>query len=85
MITVDITEDKKFLYLMSPYMQEMTLVRSAFVREINNAWFLKKKSKFIETKRAFITDLGYMPVGLWLDLIQYCKDNNIALGFTPAA
>lgn len=61
------------------------MVKAAFVREVKNAWFLRKKSKFIETKRGFISDLGYMPVGLWLDLIQYCKDNNVQCEFTPNA
>lgn len=85
MITIDITEDNKFLYLMSPYVQELNIVKAAFVREVKNAWLLRKKSKFIETKRAFITDLGYMPVGLWLDLLQYCKQNNIQCNFTQRA
>lgn len=82
MLTIDITEDKRFLYLMTPFVQELNLVKSAFVREIKNAWFLKKKSKFIETKRAFVTDLGYMPIGLWLDLLKYCQENNIQCNFT---
>lgn len=85
MLTIDITEDTKFLYLMSPFIQEFNMVKAAFIREVKNAWFLRKKSKFIETKRCFITELGYMPIGLWLDLIQYCKENNIQCNFTPKA
>lgn len=74
---IDITKDNQFLYLSNMYPYEMNLIRGNFTKEIDNAWFLKKKSKFIETTRCFVSDLGYMPVGLWVDLLAYCKQAGI--------
>lgn len=63
---------------------EMGMIKGNFTKEINNAWFLKKKSKYIETTRCFVSDLGYMPVGLWADLLAYCKQANIPCEYSVA-
>lgn len=81
---VDITYDRQYLYLTSDYPVEMTAVRNAFTCEVKNAWLLRKKSSLIETRRCFVSDHGYMPVGLWQDLLKFCKAQNIFCELTPA-
>lgn len=70
---IDITEDRMFLFLSNMFPYEMNLIRGNFTKEVDNAWFLKKKSKFIPTTQTFVSELGYMPAGLWADLLSYCK------------
>ena len=41
-MTVDITFDKKYFVLSSDYIFELNVIRTAFTREIPNAWMLKK-------------------------------------------
>lgn len=74
---IDITPDTKYLYITSENIQELILLKRDFTREVNNAWLLRKKSQFIVTERLFFSDFGYMPTGLWLDLLQWCKKNSI--------
>lgn len=80
---IDITYDKQYLFLSSDYPVEITAVRNAFTCEIKNAWLLKKKSKLINTQRCFVSDHGYMPIGLWMDLLSFCKVNNIYCELSP--
>lgn len=62
---IDITYDKQYLLLTSDYITEINAVRNAFTCEVKNAWLLRKKSSLIETRRCFVSNHGYMPVGLW--------------------
>lgn len=80
---IDITYDKQYLLLTSDYITEINAVRNAFTCEVKNAWLLRKKSSLIETRRCFVSNHGYMPVGLWQDLLVYCKTNNIYCELSP--
>lgn len=79
---IEITYDKKFIQLTNLYPYEMQILKKEFTREIKNAWLLKKKSKLINTERTYINDMGYMPIGLWLDLIKVCQQYNFKLEYS---
>ena len=81
-MNVDITYDNQYLVCSSDYPYELQLLRNFLTREISNAWLLKKKMPYINTERCFINEYGMVPVGLWLEIIQFCKQYNINLVMT---
>ena len=84
-MTVDITFDKKYFVLSSDYIFELNVIRTAFTREIPNAWMLKKITNIQNTERCFMNQYNMIPVGLWLELIKIAKQFNITLDLTDKA
>ena len=80
-MTVDITYDNKY----SQYVFELHVIRTAFTREIKNAWMLKKISKIQNTDRCFMNSYNMIPTGLWLELVKVAKSNNIVMNMTENA
>ena len=74
---IDITYDNKFLVCQSEQPEENTILKNALTRELQDAWILKKSKPHINTERCFINSYGMVPIGLWLDVINICKEFNI--------
>ena len=79
---IDITYDNQYLVCNSDYPYELQLLKNFLTREISNAWLLKKKMPYINTERCFINEYGMVPVGLWLEVLQFCKQFNISANLT---
>ena len=79
---IDITYDNQYLVCNSDYPYELQLLKNFLTREIENAWLLKKKMPYINTERCFINEYGMVPVGLWLEVLQFCKQYNIPANLT---
>ena len=82
---VDITFDQEYFVLSSDYIFELNVLRTALTREIPNAWMLKKITSVQNTDRCFMNNYNMVPVGLWLEIINICKQNNIQVQFTEKA
>lgn len=82
---VDITQDNQYFVLSSNYIFELNVIRTAFTREIPNAWMLKKITSIQNTDRCFMNNYNMIPVGLWLEIIKVAKKFNIAMELSPAA
>lgn len=82
---VDITYDQQYFVLSSDYIFELNVVRTALTREIPNAWMLKKITSIQNTDRCFMNNYNMVPVGLWLEVINVCKQNNIQVQFSDKA
>lgn len=82
---VDITFDNEYFVLSSDYIFELNVIRTALTREIPNAWMLKKITSVQNTDRCFMNNYNMVPVGLWLEIIKVCKENNIQVQFTERA
>ena len=76
-MNIDITEDYMFLLCSSDYPAEMEYLTKFLTREIDNAWIMEKTIPNISTERCFINSYGMVPVGLWLEVLKFCKSNNI--------
>ena len=79
---IDITYDNQYLVCNSDYPYELQLLKNFLTREISNAWLLKKKMPYINTERCFMNEYGMVPVGLWLEVLQFCKQFNISANLT---
>lgn len=79
---IDITYDNQYLVCNSDYPYELQLLKNFLTRELSNAWLLKKKMPYINTERCFINEYGMVPVGLWLEVLQFCKQFNITANLT---
>lgn len=82
---VDITYDYQYLVCNSDYPYELKLLKNFLTREVPNAWLIRKKMPYLSTERCFINEYGMVPVGLWLEIIQFCKQYNINLVLTKNA
>lgn len=82
---IDITYDNQYFVLSSDYIFELNVVRTALTREIPNAWMLKKITSIQNTDRCFMNNYNMVPVGLWLEVINVCKQNNIQVQFSDKA
>lgn len=80
---IDITYDNQYMVCNSDYPYELQLLKNFLTREIENAWLLKKKMPYINTERCFINEYGMVPIGLWLEVLQFCKQCNITATMTP--
>lgn len=79
---IDITYDQQYLVCSSDYPYEVQLLKRHLTREMADGWRLKKVNPYINTERIFINEYGMVPVGLWLNLMQFCKQYNIACEMT---
>jgi len=66
------------------YPYEMTLLKRYLTREDKDGWRKKKINPYINTERCFINDYGMVSVGLWLNVVKFCKEYNIHCDFSPA-
>lgn len=69
-MNVDITQDKKYLYIWSERETELEWFRNAFTRYVENSYAIKKKNPNAITERCFISRDNFVSVGLWLELIK---------------
>ena len=76
---VDITFDNLYMILSSDYPQELSIMRTAFTREVANSFILQKKGFSDQIHKCFMNEYNMVPIGLWLDLVKTCKENNIYL------
>ena len=81
---IDITYDQQFMVCTSDYPFELQLLKRHLTCEVSNAWLLKKTQPHINTERCYINNYGMVPVGLWLNVLQFAKQHNIFCDFTPA-
>lgn len=80
---VNITDDNRFLSLAELNDFESMSVREWFTKEPEDAWAIKKRNPYIDTKVQFVNALNLMPVGLWWELMRYAKAKNVRLDFDP--
>ena len=75
----DITYDNRYIILSSDYPIELNVMKTAFTREISNAFIIKRAGLPVNTERCFMNEYNMVPIGLWLEMIKVCKKSNIAL------
>ena len=79
---IDITYDQQYMVCTSDFPFELQILKKHLTREIDNAWLLKKKQPYLNTERCFINEYGMVPIGLWLDIIKFCKKYNVSCDLT---
>jgi hypothetical protein len=79
MISLDITDDEKYLVIRSCNQLEINQIRVSLTKELPNAFIIKKSSPWIPTTRSFINEYGMIPIGLWLEVMKVAKKFNIYL------
>lgn len=80
---LDLTDNGLFMIANSDDTLEMNQLRLSLTRESDDAWVWKKKNKNIVTKRNFINQLNYIPVGCWAYVGKVCHKFNIPLYYSP--
>lgn len=80
---ISVTDDHKFLLLRNMNEFELESVQHYFTKEPDDAWVVKKKNPWIETKREFVNRFGMVPIGLWMELFKYARQCNVFLNFAP--
>ena len=81
-----ITEDNKFLVL--DISETTNVFRGAlkkyFTREYKNAFMIRQYNPYAITEEEFIaiqSNEAFLPVGLWVELVNFCNENDIELYF----
>ena len=81
---IDLTDDKEFMLLSSPYEQEMTVITASLTTEIADAYILKKITSIQNTERKFINQYNMVPIGLWTCLLTTCSNCGIDVTFSDS-
>lgn len=76
-----LTEDKRFLVIKEIEAMELDQLRLSFTKEPKGSWILKKKCKWIETKKSFVNQFGMIPIGLWYEVVKFCKKYKFGIEF----
>lgn len=84
MISLDITDDEKYLVIRSCNQLEINQIRVSLTKELPNAFIIKKSSPWIPTTRSFINEYGMIPIGCWLIFLNICKEYNFAVELSDA-
>lgn len=80
MLTARLIEDNRFL-IVEGNPDELAHVRMEFTKKINNWYIIKSKNKDANVDESFMNNVGMIPVGLWVELINACKKFNYVLTF----
>jgi len=80
MITAKLTDNNKWL-LVEGNPDEVSVVRSKFIKKINQWYIIKKKNPNANVDESFMNSYGLIPSGLWVELINVCKSFNYYLLF----
>lgn len=78
----DITDDNKFLLVKDANKLEINQLRLSLTRDLPSAYILSKIRPDIETQKCFMNKFGMIPVGLWLKVINICKEFNFSCEFS---
>lgn len=82
---VDIDNSKHYLFLKEVFDKiQLEQIRSAFTKEIDNAWVMKQKCPWIDVQRCFMSQYGEIPIGCWLYLFNTLAKLNIPYTLSPA-
>ena len=81
MVTAYLTDDGNFLHLIATNYFEVERLRQAFTVKVSNWFVLAKTKPGIPIETAFMNAEDYIPVGLWLELVEACKKHSIDLKF----
>ena len=80
MLTARLTDNNRFL-VVEGNTDELAQVRLSFTKKINRWYIIKSKNKDANVDEAFMNNVGMIPVGLWVELINVCKKFNYNLVF----
>lgn len=83
MIEIDILDNKELLIINATTEYEKNIISNALTVELPDAWRLKKINDQINTERKFLSEYGTAPVGLWLYILQTCKNCNMQVNIKP--
>jgi len=78
----DITDDNKFIIVKDANKLELNQLRLSLTRDLPSAYILSKIRPDLETKKCFMNNFGMIPIGLWLMVINICKQYGYACVFT---
>lgn len=81
MIYGKISEDKRYIILDCDNPIEIMKIRPYFIKKIPNWYILKKKNININVDESFINDYNMIPIGLWVELANVCKNASVDIKF----
>lgn len=82
-MNIDLSGDGHTMFVSSEYGLEMSILTEKLTRDQPNGWLVRKMhGEHINTERKFINDAGYVPLGLWLEIINICKESNFNVQLT---
>ncbi len=83
MIDIDILDNKEFIVVNASTEYEKNIITNALTTQLSDAWLLKKLNDSINTERCFINMYNLVPCGLWLYVLQTCKNCNMQVNIKP--
>lgn len=78
-----LTLDDNFLIIEDIRQFEKERLVNYFTKKIPNWFIIKRKNPYANVDSAFINDYNMIPAGLWLELVNACKEFNFSLTFDP--
>ena len=77
-----LTYDNKFIRISDAKPIELEQLKLSLTRKIPNWYIIKKKMPWVNENSCFINDYGFIPTGLWKNLIEICQKYNYSLQFS---
>ena len=83
-MTADVKElnGRLFLHMTNMTQLEIDQLRLSFTKEPKDAWIKQKTNAYSVTHTEFFNQFGLLPVGLWQELIEVCRQYGFPLTFT---
>lgn len=79
---ITVTDDKTYLILRNMTQVELEQTRLYFTKEPDDSWRYKN-SEYAPPKTEFFNQYGLLPLGLWMELIEMCKEYGFSMNFDP--
>lgn len=77
-MVIDIDDSKRFLLITQAFdRMELEQLRSAFTKEVENAWVVKQKCPWVNTNICFMSKFNEIPIGCWSYLFSTLKTLNV--------
>lgn len=77
-----LTYDNKFIRISDAKPIELEQLKLSLTRKIPNWYIIKKKMPWVNENSCFMNDYGFIPTGLWKNLIEICQKYNYSLQFS---
>lgn len=80
----DITDDNRFLLVKNATNSELNQLKLSLSRELPSAYILSKIRPDLDTTKCFMNRFGMIPAGLWLTVINICKEFKFSCEFSDS-
>ena len=80
-MTARLTSDEKFIVLEQMTQIERRQIEMSFTKKVNNWWIIKNKAPYANVEESFMSNGCIIPRGLYLELVNVCKEYGYSLEF----